>query len=617
MEKRIGREWWRVFAFDIETHADPKTIKDRKPGVWLTCMLDENSECGDDVFDHNIEEWLDRLERMTKPSRTGKKRKKANILIYVWNLAFEWSYIFPVLKKRGYVYGNVRNTSDGKTFRSTTTKTCSSVWQAMFRIKDGYGMVQMRDMHKLLPTGSLRSTAKSFGLETQKGEIDYAKDRTAPGYEPTELEKIYNFKDTKIVIELCQKIEERGEKEFWSSLSAGTWSMKKAIKRAWPNSLKPYREFRKRYPELSEEENEFIRASAEGGLTYATPRFQFKPLEKLCHYDAHQMHPSSAYLHMFPYGKGVHGYGRPSARDRLTHRVCYRVRVSYTNAILWCNVKLIGVPFVDDFEMTVWDIEIPTMRKCYEDLQIEYLEYYMYNMRPLAWREYLKENYALRHKAKLDKDPFGILFYKLMNNNTYGKLLERPHNWWTENIINDAGEIDSIEHPFDEEDERDNSTFTYLPAGTLIPAYSRVALIEKALALKARNVVYMDTDSLFFLDNQETRPLIGGLFPDYDDLGGWSEEEYILRCQFTAAKRYKLETVKGKGDGFLLVGQDVKIAGVTFAGDEPYDEVNIIDGTYHALTSTRSEGGTLLIPKEKKLKIMPKYLDIYKNNSRM
>ena len=140
------------------------------------------------------------------------------------------------------------------------------------------------------------------------------------------------------------------------------------------------------YPLLDQEESAFLRNAVSGGITYAPERWQFKDIkQRIIHIDAHSMHPSSAYLNKFAYGYGEYKLGKPT--NYADYSNCCHVRVSFAGVKLHSIIKLIGFIYVDDFELTLWDFEIETMKKCYENLEIEYIDYYRYKKKPLAWRK--------------------------------------------------------------------------------------------------------------------------------------------------------------------------------------------------------------------------------------
>ena len=423
---------------------------------------------------------------------------------------------------------------------------------------------------------------------------------------------------------------ERNDKDFWNSMSMASYSMRKLIKRGWPRKFKPYQEFRKCYPELSEDETNFLRLGVEGGITYAPSDWQFKEIkQKICHVDFHQHHPSSAFLNLFPYGEGEYFTGAP-----MLGRICAcRIRISYDDVILHSIIKLIGLPFIEDKEIVVWDFEIPTMYKCYVNLNIEYIDGYAYKMKPLPWRRYYSDNYSARLEAKQKGDAFNVLYYKLLNNSSYGKLLEKPHNIIIANYVRDDGVIDSIVSDKKPEEFKVNAKYTYLPVGSAIPAYSRVKLIETAFTInpKGDKILYFDTDSIFFIWDKETEKNLKKCNMK-DELGGLAIEEFIDRAQFTAPKRYKTETngittIKAGGVNFddfkknhyreeyesaIASGMTNKEALETIL--IPFEEINITNANFKVQRAYRVRGGTIIEFQEKEISIQKKYIDIYEKN---
>lgn len=609
---RAGRKKYRVFAFDVESHNDEESIRRKETSIWLASFIDETSTLEDDPFFYTIESWLDHLHLLTQGKRKSgrESRPVKNILIYIFNLSFEWSFILPKLIERGFEWKETIGKEDSFCFTSVSTRSASSVWSATFKFGKNDGAVELRDLCKVFPS-SLRKLAKSFGLQTQKGEIDYMKNRLDPDYVPTDEEKEYCFKDTKIVMDILVKMKERGDKDFWKSLSAGSYSMKTLIRQTYTkNTFKPMRGYRKRYPIIEGEESEFLRKSVAGGITYSPEGWQFKVIDRdIYHIDARQMHPSSAYLNLFPYGKGKHFDGNDVPTDHV-YISCHHIRVSYTTAKLHSVIKLIGYSFVSDFDLWLWDFEIDLMKDCYNDLEIEYIDGYAYRCSLLPWRDYYKNNFEKREKAKKEHDDFNILYYKLLNNSSYGKMLERPHDEHLENTLDDDGIITSISHLIPIEKRKSASTYTYLPVGSCIPAYSRVCLIKLALRFGWKNVVYFDTDSIFFIKNKETTVMMDrlrkeGLFTP--KLGNWGEEPLIKKAQFTAPKRYKIM----EGGDFVY-----HIAGFNSMGDLGFDELNIESAEYEVQRAFRCKGGTLIAMQKKKIDVQDKYKEIYKRNKK-
>ena len=622
---KIGRKNFDFYAWDIESHNDIESIKKLETSMWLGCLINEDSQVDDEKsYHYTMDEFIERIETMSSRGRKDprKKRPVKNICIYIYNLSFEWSFLLPVLLEHGYKVKENIEKEDTKVITSVTTKTVSSVWEVNIKYKKTSGIIKLRDLSKIFG-GGLGKVAKSFGLETQKGEIDYRLNRLH-GHIVTKEEKEYCFKDTRIVMEILLKMKEREDKFFFKSMSMASYSMLMMIKRGWPRSIKPYHAFREMYPELDQEESAFLRKSVAGGICYACPNYQFKQINrKVIHIDAHSMHPSSAYINPFPYGKGEYHQGKP---EKYMNRInCCHIKVTYSGVKLHSVISLIGFEFIADKEITVWDFEIETMMKCYEQLEIEYIDYYSYPIKALKWRQYYADCFLKRLEAKEQGDSFNVLYYKLLMNSSYGKLLENAHTRTFINIIGEDGIIDSvIENKIKPEEMTEeqwlnkmiNAKYTYLPVGSCIPAYSRVCLVELALKIGWEKICYFDTDSIFFIEDEESVSNMNKYMNKENFLGGWAIEEILAKSQYTASKRYKGQKEDGtayfKMGGFNLI-QYAKERGIEIK-DIPYDEVNIISSKWRVQRAFRVKGGTIIDFQDKEVSVPKKYIEIYNRN---
>ena len=634
MEVRINRKKFNCYAFDIESHNDIESIKNKVTSMWLCCLIDENSKMEDESsYLYDMPEFLNRIEELATPKRQHDEKKKPckNICIWVYNLAFEWSFILPVLIEKGFTFKENISKDDEKVFNTVSTHSVSSVWNITLKFSKKSGTVIFRDLAKIYG-GGLGNVAKAFGLPTQKGEIDYRLNRLH-GHVVTKEEKEYCFKDTRIIIDILLEMQKRNDKYFFNSMSMASYSMKMMIKYGWPRSTHPYAKYRELYPELDKEESDFLRNAVSGGITYAPERWQFKDIKQnIIHIDKNSMHPSSAYYNKFAYGKGEYKKGRPN--NYADYSNCCHVLISFYGVKLHSIIALIGLKYIDDYELTLWDFEIETMKKCYENLEIKYIDYYRYKKKPLPWRKYYARCYYSRLEAKKKHDDFNVLYYKLLMNSSYGKSLERGHMETFENCLDSEGIITSISHPKELKDGQElkefNAKYTYLPYGSQIPAYSRCDLIELALKIGYEKVVYFDTDSIFFIDDEETRANMNKYMATQNFLGGWKIEEIITRAQFTAPKRYKAETDKGEvyikagGINFIQYLQEkAKESGLTELEDIKdyvdkyhfsFEEINIISSVWKVQRAFRVRGGTIIEFQDKEISVPKKYIDTYNKN---
>ena len=196
---RIGRKKYDFYAFDIESHNDEESIAKFETSMWLGCFINEDSKIDDeDSYLYTMDQVIDKIEFLSTRGRPhADKRPIKNIAIYIYNTSFEWSFMLPVLLARGYTYKEHIEEDDEKVFNSVSTKSVSSVWEIHLKCAKKGGDVVIRDLAKIFG-GGLGKVAKSFGLETQKGEIDYRLNRLH-GHIVTKEEKEYCFKDTQLL----------------------------------------------------------------------------------------------------------------------------------------------------------------------------------------------------------------------------------------------------------------------------------------------------------------------------------------------------------------------------------------------------------------------------------
>lgn len=638
MLQRSGRYKYQVFAMDFETHSDKELIDkflidplSVETSIWLWYLIDDKMNYDDkDSHGYDLKSFFDRLEFLSRP----KKRQISKVLIYDYNLAFEFSFMFPYMEKIGFKYKNEIKDEDSFVYNLVCNSSLSNVWEIKLKFYAENSIIKIRDLAKILGGGTLRRLAQSYKLETQKGDIDYSLNRRVQNYQATEEEKIYCYKDVKIIMDILTQPAILKDKEFWKSISSASYSFSKGIKFGYKNYFKPKQAYRRDYPELDKKESNFLRNSVGGGICYAVPRYQYKTIEqgkiynnKLCngiiHIDMHNAHPSQMYKKEFPYKEGIYYQfkGKAILKPKVftghlfsNHITCVRCIISYTSVKLHSQIRLIGIESTSGFEITVWDFEIPTMYKCYENLKIMLIDAYVYKKKKLPFCDYFKFNYDERKKAKKIKDYYHINYYKLLNNSFYGKLLEHGHN----EIFIPFTDEDGINTTFKKEIEETaddyniNGTYTYIPAGSCVPAYTRVWLIETALGNVKnytppkdfyKNIIYFDTDSIFMLDNEETQEFIKHLEVK-DDLYNWGFEEHITRAQFACPKRYKLDL-------------DSKITEAHLAGfnvNGQFEEINIINSEHWIYRGYRIKGGTIIAPQRKVLSVDNKYRMIYDKN---
>ena len=70
MYQRISRRKYSIYAFDIETHNDKKSIERKETSMWLGCLINEESKVYEDSsYFYSMDELLDRLQEMSSRKR--------------------------------------------------------------------------------------------------------------------------------------------------------------------------------------------------------------------------------------------------------------------------------------------------------------------------------------------------------------------------------------------------------------------------------------------------------------------------------------------------------------------------------------------------------------------
>ena len=100
MIEKIGRKPFNVFAFDVESHNDDESQNKEETSIWLSSFIDETSNAEDEKnYFYDVKSFLNHLETISELKWRDHKRNNPNILIYVYNLSFEYSFLLPVLFK--------------------------------------------------------------------------------------------------------------------------------------------------------------------------------------------------------------------------------------------------------------------------------------------------------------------------------------------------------------------------------------------------------------------------------------------------------------------------------------------------------------------------------------
>ena len=586
MNHTIKKRDCKIYSLHVEMRGDEQSIANNKTSVWLSSLNDGNKT----YFDYNIKDLLNRLFDLAKSE---------NLCIYTYDLKYEWNAIIPELINRGFKYSSELTT---KTYNDSAADQQRSIIYCA-SIKPSYlnKVIVFRDLKRMFPL-HLEDIAAAFNIQIDLKGINTATNRSE-GYVPTEKELTYCQQYTDTIFAILNHIDSTDDDLFWSSYTIASYSIKKILNSCYApsrgNNYNVNAAFRKSYPryEVKKDAKELkaLLTSYEGALTYALPDYQFKEIKgQVLHIDAHQMYPTQVCEHVFPCGKGTYFVGEPTrGKMCLLH-----IKASYDSVILYARPSLIGLDFGDNIDIWVWDFEIKNFQRCYENFQYKVIEGWAYDFRPFPFKKAYLENYAQRRIARQNGDLFGVIYWKLLNNTSYGKLGERTHSSKIVDLHYEDGKYLDITE--DKNIVYYGGLYTYLPVSSCITAYARQSLIDMAFKFGIDKVLYLATDSLFVLLNDETER-IWKTVPQDDNIGCWAEEGRFDYAQFVAPNRYKLKTA---GEN------EVKASGF----NELSGDVDLINSKQMVKRSFHLNGGVVDAYEEKQMKVLEKYQATYERN---
>ena len=501
----------RGYVADFETTTDPE---DCRVWAWAICEVDEDS---------NVE-YGNTIETFVRWCETH-----ANCQLYFHNLGFDGAFLMDWLEKNGWAWVLDSNHATNRTF-TTMISDVSSVYEITLYFTPRF-KVRIWDSLKIIPL-SVASMAKAYGLEMAKGDLDYETFREV-GHELTEEERYYIERDVRIVAQVLRLYEEQG----LTRMTAGS------------NALAYYKRmiggkkgFEKVYPQLTEEEDAFIRKAYRGGFTYCAPRFQGRRLGSGIVLDVNSLYPSVMHDRPLPIGHPMWFDGDPGEREawRAEERplwvalvTCrFRVRPDHIPCIqLKGNGRFVPTEYLTDskgevtFATTSVDWDLITHQ--YEVSMVRWFGGYDFKASEYQFREYVDHWTEIKVQATREGNAGLRSIAKLMLNSLYGKFAAKIRGVSRYPELDEGGVLRYRDLP--EEPRRG----VYLPVGVFVTAWARYKTITSAQSVYDR-FAYADTDSLHLIGTDEPE----GLDVDPVRLGAWKHESTFDEAKFIRAKTY-------------------------------------------------------------------------------
>lgn len=455
-----------TYVADFET-----SYKDGQTWVWSACYANVSTE----------QLHLKRdIESFMEFALKGENKR-----IYFHNLKFDGSFILSYLLKNKYK--QVDNTSKSKEF-SALVDDMGQFYS--IEIKRGKYKTKFVDMAKLF-IGSLRSLAVEYGLQTLKGDMDYAKIR----YPETELdndELDYIYNDVKIMIELI-KIARQYNFNKMTIASNAMQNYKDIIGK----------EFKLRFdtifPILPTSVFDYLQKGYRGGCSMINRKYEGKVVH-VYEYDKKSMHPSQMIKKPLPWGTPTYFTGKyeyDSKRPLYVQKIsCDFIRKKDKPP----TIQIRGVSgfvsneWVDQsngiVELTLTNMDLELFLENYHVFHLKYIDGYKFLSSTKLFKPYIEYWYNIK-ETTTNKSERAMA--KRMLNSLYGKFGAKRIK---RNVIfglDDYGVLKNMEL------KETESKTVYIPIAMFITSYSRHDLFTD-MAKVWDDFVYCDTDSLHLLN---------------------------------------------------------------------------------------------------------------------
>lgn len=491
-------------------------------------------------------------------------------LVWFHNLGFDGEFLLYYLLSNGWKWQEDRRKLSKKTF--TTLISDMGKWYQVIIVHENGNRTELRDSLKVWPF-SIEDLAKTLKMDVQKGEIDYNLFRPL-GYEPTEQEWDYIYRDVKIAQTAMKESYKIGDEKMTAGANAMEWFMRSWKKKDWGYH----------FPVPTEAEDAFVRRSYRGGWTYLNPKFRDREIGFGIVLDENSMYPDKMRNYPLPYGSGVYYEGKYKEDKIYTLYVQRFIAIFKVKKGMFPTIQLKNTPgyvatqYVEStngepVELTLCSCDLELFLKHYDVEAIDYLDGYKYRAKIGIFADYIDYWMSVKEKATIEGDMPMRGLAKLKQNGLYGKFAKKGKG---RSKIPYLGEDNIVHYQMSEEEDRG---LVYIPIGAFITAWARCDIIGNAQKVHDR-FIYADTDSMH---------LKGGDVPEGIEvhpthLGKWKHEGDFVRARYLGPKCYCEEMVQKDG----TIKAVVTCAGMPKSSKEG---VNLENFRYHLRV------GNKLVPK--------------------
>lgn len=530
------------------------------------------------------------------------ENSEKDLNIWFHNLKFDGQYILWHLMYHNFKWVKEEKDKKVKPEPNTFSTVITDMGQ-WYQIRIYYEdhKITIRDSLKLYNM-SVDEIAKSLGFDEQKLSLDYAKYRPV-GYELMPYEVDYIAHDVIIVAKALKILFDSGH----TKMTTGA------------NSLALYKKmtpkFKEWFPELSNEEDSFVRASYKGGFTFLNSIHANKYYRrKGVVFDYNSLYPSILHDELLPYGEGVKFEGQYMYDNEYP---LYVQKLTCDFELKEGKIPSIQLKHNMDFKPNEYIVSsngIPqTLYLTKPDLELFFEQYEVYDLEYEGGYKYQGKYNMFTHfidkltedkiRAKKEGNKGQYMLAKVSMNSLYGKLGSSPIGSLKTPNINAS---ETISYTNFSDDSRHS---IYCPVASFCTAYGRKRIIEASQFIRdwtkehygEDRYIYSDTDSIHaFLSKEDVECLKNFLEIDDYKLGALKLESEFTSSKYLRQKCY-MELMTDGNLNVTIAGLPKKLAPIMnfrnfqvgFSTKDLPKEY--LDSIGYKLTYKQVKGGVLLV----------------------
>lgn len=514
-----------IYVADFET-----TVREEYACVWLYAIVnvDDYTEY---YHGNSIDDFFNVIYKLSPKT------------CFFHNLKFDGMYIIDYLLRHGYEYTEKR-------IPAYNQFKCLVGEQGQFysiSFTGETGTISLWDSLKIF-NFSAEEIAKTFKLDTLKGEIDYTKYRPE-GYVADETELAYVKNDVLIISQAIKLFRSQGYTKMTIASNALQQFKLTLNKKEWKYC----------FPKLPKEVDHFCRKSYRGGYTYVNPKHQNKIVGMGSVFDVNSMYPWALYYKPMPIGEGRYFVGSPPW-DKLfiirVHIEHFKVKKNHLPTIqMKHSFRFAGTEYLtegEDIETYFTSVDYKLFLDFYNVDGLTECDGYWFDSRNDLFRPYINKYMEIKKNTMGGERSIAKLFL----NGLYGKFGSTIEK--ISKIPYLDKETNTVKFHRTEPKECDP---IYIPVATFVTAYAHDNIIRNAQACGDR-FLYCDTDSLHVLGREN---------PDIpihkSELGHYKRESIFKNAIFIKPKTYSEITRETKKYKMNYKGKEMNVKAVFYQNE--------------------------------------------------